>query len=694
MSRSVCAVTLLALLLTLSFAGCGGGGGAGNIVTPPAISVSVTSPSAAMEEATSQKLSATVSNDSGNSGVKWSLAPATGCGALSAASTTAVTYASSPPLSGNCSATITATAVADASKSSSATIAVTATTVAITSPAATTQLAHGAAVALTATISADGSGDGVAWTVKPATGCGTLSPAAGLATQFTAPAESALSAGPCTATVTAASAADATRSAAVQIVANPVTVSAITSTALTLPGSLSQGATGIPLQASVSYDTSGDGLVWSADPAQTCGFLAPNGANFLYANSSTWPNWQKAQANASANGAATAPVHIVVIGDSISGYGDFVYNDDFAQVMPLNGLGFTSFYAIALKEYLIGNLATFTSTGCTFTRNDNTSAQNWGPAGSRMDCTGNWSWSYAPSADYPFDTASLWYEQNPSYGSANYSIDSGASTPFSMSGSESLGLLTLPIAGGAGKTHTLAANGVGPARFYGIGAATSAHRGFVLDMLWSGSSLLSQWVTYPQFVQQFMAQDSPSLVIIRLGANDAQAGLTTPDEFAQELSSLVTSLNLPANTATLLVTNLPQGLASATPQTDDCTDAAGMGAELEAFRTQILGLMPALGSSVFDERRYWPGYSNGYTSYSPACNEGFNDDALHPSPRGFNYLAAGWTQAIFPQQANAGSVFFTPALTAGSDCQATITAASADDAARSASTTITVTPAP
>jgi hypothetical protein len=103
---SVLSVSLLAILVA-----CGGGGGTPN----PVVSISG-APSTIAPNGTAN-LTATVTNDSTNSGVTWTLA---GAGALSANTTTGVTYtAPAPPVPANPSVTITATSVADTGAASS-----------------------------------------------------------------------------------------------------------------------------------------------------------------------------------------------------------------------------------------------------------------------------------------------------------------------------------------------------------------------------------------------------------------------------------------------------------------------------------------------------------------------------------------------------------------------------------------------
>jgi len=75
------------------------------------------SPSTAQTLNQGQQLSinATVTNDSSNKGVSWSISPTTGAGTLSGATTTAVTYVAPSTVTGSATATVTATSVASPS---------------------------------------------------------------------------------------------------------------------------------------------------------------------------------------------------------------------------------------------------------------------------------------------------------------------------------------------------------------------------------------------------------------------------------------------------------------------------------------------------------------------------------------------------------------------------------------------------
>src|SRR6266850_23093 len=142
-----------------------------------------------------QAFTATVSFDPSNSGVTWSISPASGAGALSNATNTSVTYhAPADAPASNLTVALTATSVADTSKSHSAIITVPAISLGVSPssalmPVNTTQQ-------FTATVNFDPTGKGATWapmqggaSCGPA--CGTFAPtstASGATTTYTAPA--------------------------------------------------------------------------------------------------------------------------------------------------------------------------------------------------------------------------------------------------------------------------------------------------------------------------------------------------------------------------------------------------------------------------------------------------------------------------------------------------------------------------
>jgi hypothetical protein len=172
-----------------------------SIVAPPVIAISVT-PSAftvgAALTGETVNLIATVTNDSSNAGVDWSLqctSPLGNCGSLtpsSTASAAVVTFRAPPSVPTGGTVTITATATATENQSQPATAAAIATvsatptiSVNVSAPASVTVLAD---AALTALVTNDPSDAGVTWAVSCASpgACGSITNPSGSGGVFTA----------------------------------------------------------------------------------------------------------------------------------------------------------------------------------------------------------------------------------------------------------------------------------------------------------------------------------------------------------------------------------------------------------------------------------------------------------------------------------------------------------------------------
>src|SRR5215469_578670 len=179
----------------------------------PAITVSVSSPSANVQIGHTLTFSATVNNDPSNGGVSWALSGAqcpANCGTVAPASTAsgAPTTYTAPANSPSISVTITATSTTDSTKSGSATISVTGITISVAP--STASVPSGGTQQFTATVSNDSSNGGVSWTLLEtyrlcgifgrcgsilefacSPGCGSVAPgstASGVPATYTAPA--------------------------------------------------------------------------------------------------------------------------------------------------------------------------------------------------------------------------------------------------------------------------------------------------------------------------------------------------------------------------------------------------------------------------------------------------------------------------------------------------------------------------
>jgi hypothetical protein len=289
------AAAVLATLVAFLLTGCGGGSTStpAPVQPAPAITVALTPASATVQTGQSQSFTATISNDTQNKGVTWTLSgqgcSGSTCGAISGASGATIMYgapaaAPTPP-----TVTLTATSVTDGTKSSTATITISAPAapppaivVAVTPSMSTVQT--GASQVFSATVQNDAQNKGVNWSLSlaaaacPVNTCGTVSPATSLSganVNYTAPATAP--AGPIT--LTATSIADPTKSAAASI-----TVTAPAKITVTVSPTTANVATGAALQtftATLQNDTQSKGVNWSlsisgsACAASACGSVSP-----------------------------------------------------------------------------------------------------------------------------------------------------------------------------------------------------------------------------------------------------------------------------------------------------------------------------------------------------------------------------------------------------------------------------------
>jgi hypothetical protein len=225
--------------ITMAFllVGCGGGSvGTVKLQTPPPaprpISVSVTPATSSIGVGQQASFTATVTNDSANKGVAWTLSGAgcsgSSCGSVSdamSASGAKVVY-TAPASAPSGAIALTATSVSDSTKSAAATITVSAPPIAVSVSPQTASLATGGATqAFTATLQNDIENQGVAWTLAGAAcsgaACGTVSSASsasGAAVTYASPAK-ASAAG--TVTLTATAMANTTVSASATITLAP-----------------------------------------------------------------------------------------------------------------------------------------------------------------------------------------------------------------------------------------------------------------------------------------------------------------------------------------------------------------------------------------------------------------------------------------------------------------------------------------
>ena len=275
------------LAITVLLAGCGSGTGSGNGGNN--ISVAITNKVTTLQAGTAAiSFSATVQNDSSNSGVTWNLtangtACSPTCGTLSLATSSTVSYV--PPASGpsapNSQPTLIATSVAKTNKSDADTFTITAAlTVSITNKFVSVNTGASPFV-VDATVQNDSTNSGVSWALTGATcattPCGTLSGATTTNVTY----ESPTSVPSSQLTLTATSVHDPSKTDSFTFT---VRTAAITVTIQGKFNSVIAGSSNIFLEANIVNDTSRNPAVtWTLTAGNTncqptCGTVTPVGS--------------------------------------------------------------------------------------------------------------------------------------------------------------------------------------------------------------------------------------------------------------------------------------------------------------------------------------------------------------------------------------------------------------------------------
>jgi hypothetical protein len=309
--------TLIVLAIAVCISGCNGGGS-------QLISVTFPASTATVEVGATAQFTATVTNDSANRGVNWSLTcSVTSCGTVSPISTASgapTTYTPPASQAGNLTVNLIATSATDATKSGSVTITIPGVTLNLSATTATVQ--PGATASFSVTLANDGANKGVTWSVSCSqSACGSVSPtttASGSATTYTAP--TTLPAGNLTVMLTATSATDSAVTASVKITVSGITVSVSPATATVQLNATAQ------FSAAVSGDPSKGGVTWSVScSVAPCGSVSPtmtaSGASTTYTPPSTPPTGNLTVTLTAAsvtNSAATGTAAITVPGISIA----------------------------------------------------------------------------------------------------------------------------------------------------------------------------------------------------------------------------------------------------------------------------------------------------------------------------------------------------------------------------------------
>jgi dienelactone hydrolase len=254
-------------------------------ITVPALTVSASPATAAVQAGVSLPITAAVNNDISGQGVSWSISPASGLGTLSDANTSGVTYngPTIPPAS-DATVTITATSLLDTTKSFAVTITVPSVTI-VVAPATASVPAAASVPNITATVGNDPAHKGVNWTIScPTPPCGTISSttsASGVAIVYTAPPTPPTGDLPVTLTATSVDDPVASSSLTITVLAITVNVTAPTT-------SVQFGDTVTNIVATVANDPAGKGVTWAVQPCGVaqCGTISsmatPSGGAITY----------------------------------------------------------------------------------------------------------------------------------------------------------------------------------------------------------------------------------------------------------------------------------------------------------------------------------------------------------------------------------------------------------------------------
>lgn len=344
--------------------------------------------------------------------------------------------------------------------------------------------------------------------------------------------------------------------------------------------------------------------------------------------------------------ATNTPTNIVFIGDSRLDFNIGNLVDMIGQYDKINSLGFISFF-INTTTYGSDCIFANTGTAATLTRNDVTSNATWGISGGRADCTTGAIWTIAPVSKYRFDSFQLWYNRTSGGGSFTYTIDGGSATTVNTTAvSDSLGTLTVNTGLATGGTHTIVLTVTsGSVRFYGIDFYNKAQAGYCVQVLNSGGSTSAQWDGHNLYTKQYIAAKNPVLCNIWLGTNDAGdlgAG-SSASVYIGHIKNIISQLNLPNKCAVVLMSDPVRGLATNNTLEDTATTTL-----LKSYRNALIQAVSDSGYSLFDEQKYWPSYSYGWTN-------GMYSDNIHPSSGGATYTWNGLVRAIMPALNNESS---------------------------------------
>jgi lysophospholipase L1-like esterase len=357
------------------------------------------------------------------------------------------------------------------------------------------------------------------------------------------------------------------------------------------------------------------------------------GSDFFYL-SGHYRGVRAVMANRSYLVGSTAPVQIVLVGDSIPGFYTESLHWAASRYQRINSLGWVGF---GNNSYANTGAATVTlSSGWTTTVRDTTSAAAWGISGSRIDGAAGQTVTFTTSSKYPFNAFRLWYNKTTGGGAFTYSIDGGAATSVDTSNTvDALGYVTATGLDGR-QTHTISiAVTSGNVRLYGADIWNVSQPGVILHVLQQAGSQAAEWNGHTAYTAQFVATVAPIGAIVWLGTNDIGA-TRTAEQFGADVQGIITGLSLPATTAPVVMTNLRKGL-----NTDSTQDDWYFAQQVGEYRTKLLSLAAANDWAMFDTFNYWPDYATAYALGM------YSSDYLHPSNAGAFYIYSGLTRALF-----------------------------------------------
>jgi len=206
----------------------------------------------------------------------------------------------------------------------------------------------------------------------------------------------------------------------------------------------------------------------------------------------------------------------------------------------------------------------------------------------------------------------VWFYRNVGQGTFTYQIDGAAGVVVDTAGAEGLSSVNIP--GLSDAVHTIAINTInGDVTIYGISFEKAAGI-FPLWLNCDGSKIV-EWDD-ASYLSDFLAVETPNLVTICLGANDATT--LSKADYKAALKVLIDDVKNNSDAEILILT----------PNDRNPVDAAGYVAKMAVFRSAILELVTEESIAFFDLNLAW------YT-YAQAVALGLLFDDIHPNDDGW-----------------------------------------------------------